>query len=175
MRRVLASDGGPLAGLTLRKTIEAPSEGIGFKVTTEITNTSETGSVEFAYRWHNMPSFLEQGKGRTGWARMERDGQAVTFSRHFITKAYRRATAADKALDVVPTAPNDAITSDSVVFGCDWNSTQIRVDLRPQNLYSIVYWDEAGMACATCEPVFPRTVLKWGETWTAESEWRSVR
>jgi hypothetical protein len=174
MRRVLANDGGPLAGLTLRKTVEAPAVGIGFKVTSEITNTTETGSVEFAYRWHNMPSFLEQGKGRAGWARMEKNGQAVTFMRRFMTKAYRRAAAADKGLDVVPTAPEDAITGNSVVFGCDRDPIQVRVDLRPQSLYSIVYWDEGGMPCATFEPVFARTVLKWGETWTAEAEWRSV-
>jgi hypothetical protein len=174
LQRVLGGDGGRLNGVTVRKTIEVPADAAGFKVMTEITNTSENTEIEFSYRWHNMPAFLEQRPGKTGWVRMEKNSKPVTFTRKFTPRAFRRAAEPDQGLDAVPTAPEDAVDSNVVTLGCDWSPTQVRLEFRPDSLYSIVFWDEGGMNCSTLEPVFARTRLKYGETWSAESDWQVV-
>lgn len=166
LQKTLGYEAGVLTGLTLRKTIEVPVKGAGFQVVTGITNTSGASEVEFAYRSHNMPVFLEQREGQKGWACMDNKGTPVVFDRQGgKERIFRRAGAPDMALDIMAVDPRDAIGSNVVEFGSDRSPVQLRVTLKG-DLYSIYY------SGTTFEPVFSRTTLKRGETWTVEMEWQ---
>jgi hypothetical protein len=56
--------------------------------------------------------------------------------------------------------------------GCDWLPAAAQLELDPRNLLAVSFWDEGDLKCATMEPIHRRVVLKPGESWQTQAQWR---
>jgi hypothetical protein len=173
LERKLGQEANRLEGLTVTKTIEVPFAMAAFRVQTRITNTTEWDK-EFSHRYHNMPSPLELHAGKDGWADMTDQGKPVRFKRLFALQMFRYTPAPydQQVLEASPMDKTRPISEPRLTLGCDWLPAVVRLELDPKNLLAVSFWDEGGLKCATTEPIHRRVVLKPGESWQTQAQWR---
>ncbi len=161
-----------LEGLTVRKTLTVSAKDAGFTVLTEIENTSNV-EKEFAFRYHNMPAFLEQGDTE-GCVWMGSKEGRLAFKRDFICKMYRFAAIADPLIDKA-FEMSQMLTINSPVIKLEGGGLPVplQVTFEKNRLYSLAFWDGGSQPCATLEPIFNRTRLKPGEIWKTQTEWKA--
>ncbi|MBT4820395.1 MAG: hypothetical protein HON70_32100, partial [Lentisphaerae bacterium] len=165
--------GSYMAGATIRKTFTVPRGAATFSVTSEVRNTT-AGEVEFSYRFHNMPGFLELRDDVSGTAAMGNHGTETTFSRTFKRHMYTMVgvepdARLSKAFDM---ATRSTISEPNVSFRAPWCTLKVTAMLADAPLNAIVFWDSRAMPCPTFEPIFSRVSLPVGEAWQATMHWR---
>jgi len=165
LRRKLSDEVNDLAGLVLTKTWEVRDGGTHVELTSELAN--EAGrALEFSHRYHNMPAQLELRPGQHGWADMSRDGAQVRFQRMFVKRLFEYEPAPDDDLVLrgFPMDKRELIDEPVVSLGADW-LPGVRLELDPEKLLAIAFWDHGSQRCATLEPIHQRVRLEPSETW----------
>lgn len=155
----------------INKTYDISSD--GFKVTTKITNTTDV-EKEFSFRWHNMPALLEFHGTKGGEALLVENGKDVIFKRLFTKKILRYADKRDADLEgLFPLDHAATISKAEVIFSSTWSPAVLTAKiLSTKDFYGIVLWDSGGQKTTTFEPLFKKTTIAPGKSWSASMLWK---
>ena len=170
-RKLTAKDKHFLADCIITKTYDISPGSI--KVSTKISNTTGV-EKELSFRWHNMPGLLEFRGTKGGSALLIDKGKDVIFKRIFARKMLRYANKRDADLEGLFKLEQAAtISKPEVVFSSTWSSSKLTAEvLSAKELYGIVLWDAGKQKTTTFEPLFKKTVIAPGKSWTASMMWK---
>ncbi len=171
-RRLTAKDKIFLADCVITKTYDISPERL--QVSTKITNTTGV-EKEFSFRWHNMPALLEFHGTKGGKALLTEKGKEVVFKRLFARKMLRYAARRDADLEGLFKLEQAAtISKPEVVFSSTWSPVKLSAEiLSDKELYGIVLWDSGKQKTTTFEPLFKKTSITTGKSWTASMIWKT--
>jgi hypothetical protein len=144
----------------------------GFKLSTKFSN--KTGvEKELAFRWHNLPGLLEFHNGKGGSALLTDNAGEVIFKRIFTRKMFRYADKRDNDLEGSFNL-EQAVTAakPEVTFTSTWTKVRQKAEiLSAKELYGFIFWDAGKQKTTTFEPLFKKTVIAPGKSWTASMQW----
>ena len=121
-----------------------------------------------------MPGLLEFRGTKGGSALLIDKGKDVIFKRIFARKMLRYANKRDADLEGLFKLEQAAtISKPEVVFSSTWSSSKLTAEvLSAKELYGIVLWDAGKQKTTTFEPLFKKTVIAPGKSWTASMMWK---
>ncbi|KKR02957.1 MAG: hypothetical protein UT30_C0043G0002 [Candidatus Uhrbacteria bacterium GW2011_GWF2_39_13] len=162
----------PLDGLSLLKTYLIPESGSGFEIEHKIINESSEVK-EFAFRSHNLLTFLGLSKNAAYWGLLNDKGSIKQFHRDFKIKIFNAASAGnDMELEKIISSWNVSSTSafiePVVCFSNSQISFNLKFELDKKDLYGFLFWDSLAADCATFEPLYKRMQLRPQEAWKSK-------